>query len=79
MHIMKNRNYYLFIGVVLLTFFCISLDAQTIVRGKVIDKETGEPLIAVQVFSDGTSAFAESDNNGNYKMFRPLPIGPGWH
>ena len=55
----------------LLTLFGTSLEAQTIVSGKVTDKETGEPLVAVQVFADGTPAFAETDDDGNYRLQIP--------
>ena len=49
----------------------VSLDAQTIVRGTVTDAETGERLVAVQVYADGTPAFTETDDKGNYELQIP--------
>ena len=49
----------------------VSLDAQTIVRGTVTDAETGEQLVAVQVYADGTPAFTETDDKGNYELQIP--------
>ena len=72
MHIMKKRLYYYYLGVVIcLVFGGISLEAQTIIKGKVTDKATGEPLIGVQVFADGTPAFAETDETGYYAIKIP--------
>lgn len=67
---MMDRIYYL---VIVILFICSNfyLSAQTIVRGKVVDNETGLPLIAVQVFADGTPAFAETDDEGNYQLQIP--------
>jgi len=48
-----------------------ALSAQTIVRGTVIDEETGESLVTVQVYADGTPAFTETDENGNYELQIP--------
>ena len=48
-----------------------SLNAQTIVRGNVTDADTGEPLVAAQVYADGTPAFTETDENGNYELQIP--------
>ena len=48
-----------------------SLDAQTIVRGQLTDAETGEPLVGAQVYADGTPAFTETDEDGNYEIQIP--------
>jgi hypothetical protein len=42
--------------------------------GKVVDKATGEPLIGVNVFLEGTSLGATTDLDGNYLI---LNIPPG--
>jgi len=65
-----RRIYYLGI-VMLLTTFGISLEAQTVLQGKVTDKETGDPLIGVQIYADGTPAFTETDELGNYRLQIP--------
>ncbi len=49
----------------------LQLNAQTIVRGTVTDADTGEPLLAVQVYADGTPAFTETDEKGNYELQIP--------
>ena len=68
----KTAYYKFFTLVICLTLFAVSIEAQTIVRGKVIDEETGEPLVTVQVYADGTPAYGETDENGNYKIQIPF-------
>lgn len=52
-------------------FGSLQLTAQTVVIGTVLDKETNEPLIGAQIFADGTPAFAESDEQGKFKLNIP--------
>jgi len=54
-----------------LTTFLVSIEAQTIVRGKVTDVDTGAPLESVQVYADGTPAYSETDENGDYELQIP--------
>ena len=49
----------------------ISLTAQTFVKGKVTDADTGEPLIAAQIYADGTPAFTETNENGDFVLQIP--------
>jgi outer membrane receptor protein involved in Fe transport len=59
----------------LLLFASISLTASTTgkIRGKVIDSQTGEPLIGVNVIVKGTSQGAATDVNGVYIILRVPP------
>ncbi len=67
-----NKTYQKFIPFLLaLIFFGQKVEAQTIVRGTVTDKDSGEPMIGVQIYADGTPAYAETDENGVYKFQIP--------
>ncbi len=44
------------------------------IRGKAIDKDTGEPLVGVSVSVEGTSFGAASDLNGEYVILA-VPVG----
>lgn len=44
------------------------------IRGKVVDNETGEPLVGVSVSLEGTSFGASSDINGEY-IILAVPVG----
>ena len=69
---MMRKNYLSLLAALLfLAFGSITVEAQTIVRGKVTDLETGEALIAAQVYADGTPAFTETDENGRYELEIP--------
>jgi len=70
MHIMKKQLYYLGIVIFLISFLG-TLEAQTILRGQVTDDADGEALVGVQVFADGTPAFTETDERGNYELQIP--------
>ncbi len=55
----------------LLFFGCIyqqSAQAQSKIRGKVVDKATGEALIGVSVYIKGTSLGCSTDENGVYEL-----------
>jgi len=66
---MKNLFRCLLIGALFLSV--LNLNAQTLIIGKVFDEETNEPLVGAQVFADGTPAFAESDENGQFELQIP--------
>lgn len=71
-HTMMEKVYLKVItSLTIFMFLGTFLSAQTIVRGKVTDAETGEPLIAAQVYADGTPAFTETDDEGNYEIQIP--------
>lgn len=44
------------------------------IRGKVVDKDTGEPLVGVSVSVEGTSFGASTDLNGEY-LILAVPVG----
>jgi len=67
---MKKQLYYLGIVIFLISFLG-TLEAQTILRGQVTDDADGEALVGVQVFADGTPAFTETDERGNYELQIP--------
>ena len=48
-----------------------NLNADIVIKGKVTDKKTSEPLIGVSVKIKGTNAGASTDVNGNYSLNVP--------
>jgi outer membrane receptor protein involved in Fe transport len=58
--------------------FVSDLDAQTTeagrIMGKVLNKDSGEPLIGAVVMVDGTKLGAQADLDGNY-LINNLPVG----
>lgn len=44
------------------------------IRGRVVDKETGDPLIGANVIIDGTQLGASTDQNGEYHIIN-VPVG----
>jgi len=52
----------------LIALFSIATSAQGILRGKVIDAETGEELIGATVMLKGTTIGAATDLDGNYNI-----------
>ncbi len=59
---MKLKNIFSF----LFLLFSLSLSAQSVITGKVIDKETGEPLIGANIICDGKGTITDFD--GNYEL-----------
>ncbi|RPI66650.1 MAG: carboxypeptidase-like regulatory domain-containing protein, partial [Ignavibacteriales bacterium] len=59
---MKN----IFILIVLFSFQTLAQNA--IIAGKVVDKQTGEPLIGANVVLDGTGWGSATDINGLFKI-----------
>ena len=45
--------------------------AQSVVKGQVVDKETGDPLIGASVVVDGTSQGTITDVDGNFTQSVP--------
>ena len=54
--------------------FTSSLMASTTIRGRVIDKETKEPLLGVNVIVEGTYKGAATDTNGEFEI---VGLSPG--
>lgn len=52
----------------ILFFFCSTLAAQTLVKGKISDAETGEALPFITVFVPGTSLGTSTDFEGFYEI-----------
>jgi outer membrane receptor protein involved in Fe transport len=68
---MLNR----YIGILLAILVPVLLFAQDgKVRGRVVDKETGEPLVGASVLLDGTTLGASSDVNGDYIILAVPPV-----
>lgn len=61
-----------FASLFLLSAFLVAQDGK--LRGRVTDKESGEPLIGANVLIEGTSLGASSDVNGDYVI---LGVPPG--
>jgi outer membrane receptor for ferrienterochelin and colicins len=61
---------------VLLAFFLLPVFAQTTLKGRVTDKQTGQPLTGATVTVKGTSNSAVTDENGDFALgtSRPLPV-----
>lgn len=57
---------------VLLCLFCYGIStAQTTVSGKVVDAESAEPLIGVNILIEGTASGAVTDYDGNFSIDVP--------
>lgn len=61
---------------VILAFFLLPVFAQTTLKGRVTDKQTGQPLTGATVTVKGTSNSAVTDENGAFALGtnRPLPV-----
>ncbi len=58
-----------------LFIFSLSVSAQTgSLRGSILDKDTGNPIIYANVILEGTNYGASSDENGFY-VFSKIPVG----
>lgn len=69
--LMKSILYKIFISIVLLATFAMSLDGQqkmAVLKGKVIDSRDGYPLIGVSVMVEGTRNGTSTDVDGNYEL-----------
>ncbi|MCF8372111.1 MAG: SusC/RagA family TonB-linked outer membrane protein [Bacteroidales bacterium] len=63
----KNLRLLLFLG--LFTFVAVSASAQTgTIKGKITDKNTGEPLIGASVIVQGTTIGASTNLDGGYEL-----------
>jgi outer membrane cobalamin receptor len=60
------RKRYLFFFLFIL--FAFSLDAQQLISGRVIDENTGEPLIGALVVADSSNNVSVTDVDGNYSL-----------
>lgn len=63
----KNTGFNLF-TVVLLILFSMSLHAQTTIRGKVLDTESGQPLIGTNLIIRGTNEGTTTDVDGLFSL-----------
>ena len=52
----------------LLTAFCGSLDAQQMLRGRVIDAELGDPIFSANVIIEGTTTGVTTDFDGKFLL-----------
>lgn len=68
---MKKANLLTFL--VLFSLTVVSIAQESTIRGTVIDKQTGEPLIGVAALIQGTSSGAISDFDGKFE----IPVDPG--
>ena len=60
------------LGLFLLLFFALSnVDAQTVIRGQVIDGETGDPVFAAGVLVEGSTTGTSSDFDGRFRLDVP--------
>src|SRR5207245_2921245 len=71
---LKNTN---FLILIFLTAFIgasyNSYSQKATIRGTVLDKETGEPIIFTNVILKGTTTGAQTDENGFYSIASVLP------
>lgn len=56
------------ISIIFLSMFSTALISQTAIRGKLFDKETGEPLMFANVGLKGTSIGTMTDFDGNFSL-----------
>lgn len=54
--------------------FSFTLSAQTVVKGKVTDAGTGDPIPFVNIFLKGTTSGATTDFDGNYSVKTSSPV-----
>ncbi len=52
----------------------VNLDDNSVLFGRVVDKNTNQPLINAKIVIDSTLSGTETDNNGNYKITK-IPAG----
>lgn len=66
---MKLRYFYVKgLLVLVLILMASGLRANSVVKGKIIEKGTNEPLIGVSVYLDGTTTGTVTDVDGNYEL-----------
>src|SRR5688572_3113076 len=54
--------------------FSFSVSAQTVVKGKVTDASSGDPIPFVNIFLKGTTAGTTTDFDGNYSVKTTSPV-----
>lgn len=64
---MKLNNLYILYTIIFLFSF-FQLDAQTVIKGKVTDVVTGEPISFASVYYEGTPDGTYTDDSGNYML-----------
>jgi hypothetical protein len=69
-----QRIFFTFCTFVFLTSITASVSAQTVVRGKVTDAASGDPVPFVNIFLKGTTAGATTDFDGNYSVKTSSPV-----
>lgn len=74
------RRFVCMVALLALAAGSAALDAQESasgrIQGKIVDSETGEPLVAAEVYLSGTQVGALSDLDGNYRL---LDVASGVH
>lgn len=69
------QKFYTTILLLLITFsFSLAQSGTGRIAGKVLDKQTGEPLLGANVIVEGTSLGAATDLNGEY-LISQVPVG----
>ncbi|MGE5314964.1 MAG: TonB-dependent receptor [Acidobacteriota bacterium] len=69
-----KRKLYLFLAVAMFLPYMIFAATQGKIRGKVVDSQTGEPLVGAAVIVVGTPFGATTDVNGEYQILK-LEVG----
>jgi len=59
---------------IIMIFFICQTAGQNILRGKVIDNETGDPVIGANVVMMGTDVGTNTDSEGEYYLKTDLPL-----
>jgi iron complex outermembrane recepter protein len=59
---------------ILALLFSVGLSAQSTIKGKVVDAETGEDLIGAAVVIQGIGGGANTDYNGEFIIKATLPV-----
>jgi outer membrane receptor for ferrienterochelin and colicin len=62
------KRFLIFISIALFSFSVLSAAPNTVIRGQVVDKESGEPLPGVNVIVPGTYKGAATDIEGRYEI-----------
>lgn len=69
-----QRIFFIFCAAVFLTGIDTAVSAQTVVKGKVTDAASGDPIPFVNIFLKGTTAGATTDFDGNYSVKTTSPV-----
>ncbi|MEM9052842.1 MAG: carboxypeptidase-like regulatory domain-containing protein, partial [Bacteroidota bacterium] len=57
--------------ILILTFFCLTANIYSQISGKVVDKDSNQPLPGVNVYWAGTTDGVSTDDHGQFQLPAP--------